>query len=167
MKKILQKIIKVSALLLFFATLIIQVIFITKVIDIGGNFEDKCGKYIYRACDSIDVETARENLAKAIEYLETSNLTSGYTSKLSHSSTQEIAPWFNNLKDCHEILENLNQESTELEKEIALKKVSNSLEDFDFPRGIKFYPVEDFYCLIFIAISGAFAIFSLWLYASL
>lgn len=62
------------------------------------QFNQNCGGYLKRAADANTVETAKEELSKAISYIEANNLTQGYTSVMWQTPNEDLGFWYKNLK---------------------------------------------------------------------
>ena len=81
-----------------------------------------------------------------MNYIESHNLTSGYTSVLWRTEDENIEYWYRNIKACREELEN-NIEASSLEKSNVLMKVRETLTDegekgteLTVPKGLSRYP---------------------------
>ena len=61
------------------------------------DFDMNCKQYLKRAADANTVETAKEELGKAISYAETHNLTQGVVSILFHQPKNDIGYWYKNM----------------------------------------------------------------------
>ena len=123
------------------------VIFITVMIIKGISFDLNCKAYIKRAAEASNVEMAKEELSKAIDYAESNNLTEGIVSIFLKNPTNDIGFWYNNMKAAYQELENLPEETSALEKTNVLMKLRESLTDRDngntevtHPTGISIYP---------------------------
>lgn len=112
----------------------------------GVQFEHQCEAYLKRAADANTVEIAKDNLAKAIEYAEKNNLTTGIVSVFMRNPENDIGFWYDNMKACYEELDNLPEDATSLEKTNMLMKLRESLVDtgestsVTVPEGISVYP---------------------------
>jgi len=113
----------------------------------GVQFEINCEQYLKRAADANTVETAKEELAKAISYAETHNLTEGVVSIFLHQPENDVGYWYKNLTEAYEELDNLPEDTTSLEKTNVLMKLRETLTDGDesgvsvtIPEGISIYP---------------------------
>lgn len=111
------------------------------------QFNTNCEQYLKRAADANTVETAKEELAKAISYAEENNLTEGVVSIFLHQPKNDIGFWYNNMKEAYAELENLPEDATSLEKTNVLMKLRETLTDekesgisVTHPDGISIYP---------------------------
>lgn len=111
------------------------------------QFEMNCTQYLKRAADANTVETAKEELAKAISYAEAHNLTEGVVSIFLHQPKNDIGYWYNNMTEAYAELENLPEDATSLEKTNVLMKLRETLTDekesgvsVTVPKGISIYP---------------------------
>ena len=128
--------------------LIVIVGFITPITTVVRNiqFDQKCGGFLKQAADANTVELAIDRLNKAIDFIESNNLTSGYTSVLWRTEDENIEYWYQNIKACRDELKEA-LESSALEKSNLLMKVRESLTDdnengtmLTIPMGISRYP---------------------------
>lgn len=110
------------------------------------RFDQQCAGYIKQAADANTVELALQRLQVAIDYAESHNLTSGYTSVLWKTEDENIGFWYQNLLMCQQELMGA-QGGTQLEKSNILMKVRESLTDqgekgteLKIPDGISRYP---------------------------
>lgn len=111
------------------------------------QFDTHCTQYIKRAADANTVETAKEELAKAISYAEENNLTKGIVSIFLHQPKNDIGYWYKNMTEAYAELENLSEDATSLEKSNVLMKLRETLTDeqesgvsITIPNGISIYP---------------------------
>ena len=111
------------------------------------QFEINCTQYLKRAADANTVETAKEELAKAIFYAEEKNLTEGVVSIFLHQPKNDIGYWYQNMVEAHSELEKISDEATALEKTNVLMKLRETLTDdtesgteVTIPNGISIYP---------------------------
>lgn len=110
------------------------------------HFCQDCAGYLKQAADANTAEIALERLNIALEYIERSNLTDGYTSVIWNTEDENVGFWYKNLKACQsELKECMN--GTQLEKSNVLMKVRESLIDttkdgteLTIPNGISRYP---------------------------
>ena len=123
-------------------SLIAPVIFTVKSI----QFQQNCSGYLKQAADANTVELALDRINLALNYIESHNLTSGYTSVVYRTEDENIGYWYQNIKACQKELEN-NLEASSLEKSNVLMKVRESLTDegekgteLTIPPGISRYP---------------------------
>lgn len=111
------------------------------------NFDIECGGYLERAANSNSIELAKENLDKAITYIEAKNLTSGQVSIFLRQPKNDVGYWYKNLKSAQEQLQNTKDNTMELEKTNILMKLRETLTDHGkegtnvtCPNGISVYP---------------------------
>lgn len=128
------------------------------------QFDMNCSQYIKRATDANTVETAKEELAKAISYAEENNLTKGIVSIFFHQPENDIGYWYKNMTETYGELENLSEDATSLEKTNVLMKLRETLTDQEesrvsvtIPDGISIYPNNVSYFLWGL-LSGIFCI---------
>lgn len=128
------------------------------------EFNTNCTQYLKRAADANTVETAKEELAKAIAYAEENNLTEGVVSIFLHQPKNDIGYWYQNMVEAHSELEKISDEATALEKTNVLMKLRETLTDdtesgtaVTIPNGIAIYPNNVLYfwwgtisCVLFI-----------------
>ena len=117
-------------------------------ITVGVQFNRHCTGYLERAANANTVETAIVELQKTTKYLEDNNITTGYTSLLWTTPDEDIAFWYNNLKQSEQELLKVDSSTTALEKTNILMKlretlIENSGKSGDIltkPDGISVYP---------------------------
>ena len=124
---------------------------ITFIIIADVQLDRNCTGHLKRAADANTIELAASELEIAIQYLEDNDLTTGYTSILYTTPDEDIAFWYNNLKDSHqELVQMKNMDSvTNLEKSNQLMKLRETLIDHNgdksgdqvtVPEGLSRYP---------------------------
>ena len=113
------------------------------------QFDFDCGAYLKRAANANTVELAKEELKKAIDYVEDKELTEGIVSLFLKNPANDIGFWYQNMKSAYDELENLPENSSSLEKTNVLMKLRESLTDSGdsngttnviTPSGITVYP---------------------------
>ena len=116
------------------------------------QFDMNCTQYIKRAADANTVETAKEELSKAISYAEENNLTEGVVSIFLNQPSNDIGYWYKNMTESYSELENLSEDATSLEKTNVLMKLRETLTDekksgvsVTIPDGISIYPSNVLY----------------------
>jgi hypothetical protein len=131
------------ALLALVLSLSVFGIVIVKKVQLKQN----CTGYLKRAADANTVEVASQELQKAIDYLESNNLTSGYTSIVWRTPDEDIEFWYNNLKASQDELSKVDSTTTSLEKTNLLMKLRETLLDsgekgseLTVPCGLSRYP---------------------------
>lgn len=118
------------------------------------SFDRNCGGYIKRAADANTVELAKENLSVALEYLQRTDNTSGYTSILWTTPDEDVSFWYGNLSASLEELKLVQPQATQLEKSNLLMKLRETLLDHGAegatsvtcPEGISISPHNKSYC---------------------
>lgn len=132
----------IFSIALIVCAFIVPIICFVKAIEFNQN----CGGYLNQAANANSVELALERLNIAIDYIETNDMTDGYTSVLWKTENDNIGYWYNNIKTCQEELEECVS-SSQLEKTNVLLKVRESLTDIgedgtilNKPDGISRYP---------------------------
>ncbi len=137
-------------------------------------FDRECKGFMKRAADANSVELAKKEMKKVIEYLETNNLRSGYTSIIYQTPDEDIGFWYMNMKTSYEELVNMSPQSTPVDKSNALIKLRETLTDqgekgtkITHPKGISIYPYNTTYAvwgwmsLLFCTIFWAAAVIAL------
>ena len=131
-----------NGVILLIVSLIVPAIVTVKSV----KFNQECTGYLKQAADANTVELALERVDLALNYIESHNLTSGYTSVLWRTEDENIEYWYRNIKACREELEN-NIEASSLEKSNVLMKVRETLTDegekgtvLTVPKGLSRYP---------------------------
>ena len=134
--------------LIFICVICIIIPLVTYGISIGKTvtMSANCIDFFDLAADANSVELAEKYLTKGIEYLESHNLTSGFTKMIVYKPTNDIGIWYENLKSAQAQLQELKQREdlTELEESNALMKLRetllNSSGTVTHPEFISFYP---------------------------
>ena len=96
-----------------------------KSIQINQN----CLGYLKRAADANAIETAHNELNRAITYMEQNNLTKGYTSILWRTPNDDIGFFYNNLVSSRDELTKVTTNASSLEKSNVLMKLRETLLD--------------------------------------
>lgn len=129
-------------IVLIFAGLIVPTICVVKSI----KFDQQCAGYLKQAADANTAELALVRIDNALVYIESHNLTDGYTSVLWKTEDENIGFWYQNIKACQGELRDC-LDGTQLEKSNVLMKVRESLTDngesgtqLTIPDGISRYP---------------------------
>lgn len=110
------------------------------------QFSANCGNYLKLSADANSIEIAEKQLTKAVDYLETNNLTSGHTKIFVYYPKNDIGMWYENLKSAQTQLRNMleKEEITELEESNMLMKLRETILDNDrcltHPEGISLHP---------------------------
>lgn len=116
------------------------------------EFDTNCTQYLKRAADASSVETAKEQLGRAISYAESQNLTGGVVSIFLHQPKNDIGYWYRNMTEAYTELENVHEDASQLEKTNVLMKLRETLTDqkdsgtsVTVPSGISIYPSNVMY----------------------
>ena len=125
-----------------------SIIIFGAVIFKGISLDQNCTGYLKRAADANTVETAKEQLQKAIHYLEQNNLTDGYTSVLWITPDEDIEFWYKNLKASEAELLKVDSTTSALEKTNLLMKLRETLldhgdgggDELTYPDGLSRHP---------------------------
>jgi hypothetical protein len=130
-----------SSVCLFGVALLLPAILFSIFFDIG------CGDIMVRAGNANTVETAIVEMSAVVQYLESENLTKGYTSVFYNTPDEDIAYFYENMKSSLAELKNIKQDATSLEKSNMLMKLRETLivitgkgSALDIPEGISRYP---------------------------
>ncbi len=145
--------------------IVISILIFGMRISKGIELKQNVTGYLKRAADANTIALAEEELSKAIEYLESNNLTSGYTSILWKTPDEDIEFWYKNLKASQVELQNLNSESA-LERTNVLIKLRETLVDqgqktrVTVPKGLSVYPNNKLWAVLMIIaiVAGFFGI---------
>lgn len=129
------------------------------------QYDINCSQYLKRAADANTVELAIESLEKAITYLESNNKTTGFTSVIYKSPSEDIGFWYNNIKASYEELKAIPDSASLLVKTNSLMKLRETLLDsaeksdvVTEPNGISRYPHNILYGIIIMFGSILFTI---------
>lgn len=136
------------------------------IIETDRNFKENCVDHLTKATNTDSVETAKEELEKAIFFVETKNLTQGNTSIFLNKPENDIGYWYENLKSCYKDLEILPENLNPSEKRNALMKLRKSLLDCSttnsirvkLPKNISSYPNRLSFLGLFLFIIGVLVV---------
>jgi len=129
------------------------------------DFNIGAGGHLKRAADANTVELATKEMEIAISYIESKNLTSGYTSIFIKTPDEDLGFWYTNLKSSLAELKSVNASASQLEKTNLLIKLRETLLDngestsITCPEGISIYPYN-LLCFIWGWASYIFAFIS-------
>jgi hypothetical protein len=130
----------------------------------GIVFDRNCSGYLERAAKANTVEYAQQNLKVALNYLQASGKTSGYTSVIYTTPDEDVSYFYNNIQHAEAQLESVTSTTSELEKSNLLLKLHETLMTHDgdgesaiVPDGISVYPYN---VLFFVWGWGSFVIAS-------
>ena len=104
------------------------------------SFDMNCHAYIHRAVGATEIETAKVELAKAIEYIEENSLTEGTVSIFLKSPRNDVGFWYGTLKSAYKELDTFLEGATQLEKSNYLMRMRESFLEVGLPDGISVYP---------------------------
>ncbi|MFD2562768.1 hypothetical protein [Aquimarina rubra] len=134
------------------------------------QFKQNVSGYLKRAADANTIELANDELTKVIDYLESNNITNGYTSILWETPDEDISFWYKNLKASQTELQNLKSNSA-LERTNVLIKLRETLVDtgertrVTVPKGLAVYPNNTLWSILmwmaFLSISTGFVILAI------
>lgn len=117
-------------------------------------FDRGCEGFLKQASDANTVDVAKDRLAQAIKYLDDNNLTSGYTSIVYRTPSDDVGFWYNNLKASMNELESVPEDANQLLRSNLLIKLRETLLDHGqsgdsvtSPNGISIYPNNMVFCL--------------------
>ena len=137
-------------------------------------FWNNVGGYLKRAADSNTVETAKQELDKALDYLEKRKMTDGDTSVFYSTPETDIEFWYKNLKSSQEELAKVSSETSQLEKTNILMKLRETLldhgdkgDDVTCPPRIEHYPIQSFMFFMGVITLVMFAVGSVTLFVAL
>lgn len=140
---------KTIGFLMMVPLLVVLVVFIVLSYKISIN----CTDYLKRAADANTVILAKQELKKAIDYLEKEKITSGYTSVFFNTPDEDIGFWYKNLKASFDELDKLGDNSSTLEKSNTLLKLRETIMDgrfVNYPDGISRYPYNALIFCLFL-----------------
>ena len=104
------------------------------------RFSVDCKAYIKRAAVASDIDVAKEELGKAIDYIEKNNLTEGIVSIFLKNPKNDIGYWYNTLNNTYKQLMEFPRDATQLEKSNFMMRVNESIGGLSTPEGIEIYP---------------------------
>ena len=143
------------------STLLLCVVAIIGVIALVGanlmmriTLNRNCTGFLERAANANTVETAKEELGKAIKYLEDNKITSGYTSIIYETPSEDVGFWYKNLKDSYEELDKVDANSSSVEKTNLLMKLRETImetgekgDHLTVPNGLARFPNNGLWAL--------------------
>jgi len=141
---------------LFWGGLILFVVWAGVRIFSDIQFNRNCKGYLKRAADANNIELAREELGKALQYMEYHQLTEGYASILYTTPDEDLGFWYKNIKAAHNQLLKIDPEAiSDLEESNVLMKLRETLCDrsngntsVTVPSGISIYPFNLLWCIV-------------------
>lgn len=124
-------------------TAIVSAVYIVNRIEL----EQSCLGRLKRAANANSTELAKEELFHALNYMEDNNLTTGYTSVFYKTPDEDIGYWYRNIKTAWADINNLPENSSQMEQSNVLMKLRETLLDHGekgdklvYPKGLVFYP---------------------------
>ena len=134
------------------------------------QFDRNCGGHLKRAADANSIEMAQAELQIAIDYIESNDLDTGYTSVLYTTPDEDLGFWAKNLNQANnELLAMIDTDTaTNLEKSNMLIKLRETLIDHKggdtgdsvtVPRGTSRYPNNANYLWLCLSFGLACPIF--------
>ena len=94
---------------------------------------------------AIDVDTAKENLAIAIDYIEKNNLTSGTIAIFFKEHGCDLSVWYETLVKGYQKLEEVSKDATFEEETLIIEKMRDSFIAVGLPEDIEDYPYNTEY----------------------
>lgn len=111
------------------------------------NYGIECGGHLKRAADANTIDLAKKEMETALTFIKSQNMTSGYTSVLYNTPSEDVEFWFQNLSSSLQELNKTTNKSTQLEKSNILMKLRETLLDqgekgvsITHPTGISIFP---------------------------
>jgi hypothetical protein len=112
------------------------------------SYQKNCGGRLKLAADANTVELAKQELRKAVIWLEETGKTEGNSSFIIDVPANDVGFWYKNLKSSLEELEKVTPETSQLERTNLLMKLRETLLDHSGqggtvvtePAGITVYP---------------------------
>lgn len=161
----------IIAILIFF---IIPIGIITTRIVKSVQFEQECGGYLKRAADANTIGIAESELSKTVDYLESNNLITGYTSVFYKTPDEDIEFWYSNLKESLIELRSVDENASNLEKANVLMKLRETLIDdgnnnssITMPQAIHLYPNNGIWLFLtnlsWILVLAGLIFYAIWL----
>ena len=116
----------------------------------GISFEQNCRGYLKRAADANTVVRARDELEKAIKFMDSNDLTKGSTHIFYVTPDCDVEYWYGNIKDSYDELVEFPSDADHLTTSNQLMKLRETLLDdaggeqggveVTCPPRIEFYP---------------------------
>ena len=114
---------------IFFLSVVVGVGLLGFLIVSRIQFERNCGGYLKRAADSNTIALARQELSKAVSYLESENLTTGSTHVIYSTPACDLDFWYTNLKASLTELETTPADADRLTVSNQLLKLRETIMD--------------------------------------
>lgn len=113
----------------------------------GINYNIECSGHLKRAADANTIDLAKKEMETALKYIESQNMTTGYTSVLYRTPDEDVSFWYQNLAASFTELKTVLDKATQLEKSNLLMKLRETLLDqgensqnVTAPDGISIFP---------------------------
>lgn len=100
------------------------------------SFDMNCNAYIHRAAVATEIETAKVELAKAIEYIEENSLTEGTVSIFLKDPRNDVGFWYGTLKGAYKELDTFSEGATQLEKSNSISLAIANIISLYFEKSI-------------------------------
>jgi len=111
------------------------------------NYGIECSGHLKRAADANTVNLAKKEMETAITFIKSHNMIAGYTSVLYNTPNEDVGFWYQNLSASLQELNDVTDQSTQLEKSNILMKLRETLLDqgekgqsVTQPTGISIFP---------------------------
>lgn len=113
------------------------------------GFDRGCGGYLKQAADASSIDLAKSCMKKAMDYIESNNMTKGFTSVVYRTPDEDLGFWYSNLSAAVEEMNKVTDSTSALEKTNILMKLRETLLDqgkggqvLTVPAGISVYPAN-------------------------
>ena len=111
------------------------------------NYGIECDGHLKRAADTNTVNLAKQEMNIALKYIESHGMKVGYTSVLYNTPSEDVGFWYQNLSSSLKELNEVTDNSSQLEKSNILMKLRETLLDsgekghsITQPTGISIFP---------------------------
>lgn len=131
----------------------------------GEVFDMNIGDHMQRAANANNIDLARDEMQIVVENMEKEGMTSGFTSVLYKTPSDDVGFWYENMKEAYQGLESVDSGNvTLLEESNVLMKLRESLTDSSdgdatlaVPDGISRFPHNKLWAIAFWG-TGALAL---------
>ena len=117
------------------------------------TFGIDCGGHMERAGSANSIELAQQEMETVVKYADVNHMTSGYTSIIYNTPSEDVGFWYNNMKASLDELRRVKPTTAELEKSNMLIKLRESLlhhtkegTHITVPDGISRFPHNTAFC---------------------
>lgn len=124
------------------------------------QFNIHCGGHLKRAADANTIKIAKAELEYALNHMDANRMTTGTTSILWETPSNDVGFWYNNIHESYKELEKLDDSTDQMTKTNTLMKLRETLLDHrdsgdsvTTPEGISRFPNNTFYLLLTIGFS--------------